>query len=901
MTAAGLHVPPGFTITTEACKWFYENHHRWPEGLEDQVRAGLAALEQKMGRKLGQGQRPLLVSVRSGAAVSMPGMMDTILNCGLHPGLAEEVVAGATFWPTYAQFVRMFSSTVAGIELDAEVPTLTPTLSLSTGRGGGASAANTGRGGTEPSRESVMRMLADYRQRTGHPFPTDPWQCLVECINAVFRSWNSERAIAYRAKHDIRGLAGTAVNVQAMFPSRVSGVLFTQNPNALLADQIVIESAYGLGESVVSGDVTPDKFVVARGDLGNVQATIGNKASRVSALGDDGSYDARAASLTDQQIGELCRIALGVERHFGKPMDIEWGLADGRFAVLQCRPIRGLEIAADVEVGRQEEITRLRSLAGDKRLVWVAHNLGETLRFPTPLTWDIVDQFMSGSGGFGRLYRDLGYRPSGDLKDRGFLELICGRIYADPKRVAKLFWEHWPVGYNLDEVARDRRALDRAPTDLDMDRVDAWFLVRMPRTLWAMMRGRRKANKARAGAKERFEKQILPPFLKYVQERRAMKLESMSTAQVLAELADRRKRVLDEFGNESLKPGFFGSAALDTAENLLVQIMGKAQGTRLASELVTGLEGDITFEQDSMLYDVAHGRASMPDFLARFGHRSTGEMELSEPRWREDSGYLERIVEQLRATNGPSPRDRHHANVARREEAQKQLPDLLHTWGAASLREDLEANLAEARELLPYRETGKHYLMMGYELLRTAILELGRRWDLGSGVFYLEEEELARFEEERSRLIEQIEKRKIRWQSFQRLDLADIVDSQKLDRLGIPEEVAASEELSGDAVAAGVATGVARIVLDPKNTGDLGRDYILVCPSTDPGWTPLFINARGLIVERGGMLSHGAIVARDFGIPAVVCPRATSLIRGGAAIRIDGNSGKITVLKVDDV
>jgi pyruvate,water dikinase len=104
-------------------------------------------------------------------------------------------------------------------------------------------------------------------------------------------------------------------------------------------------------------------------------------------------------------------------------------------------------------------------------------------------------------------------------------------------------------------------------------------------------------------------------------------------------------------------------------------------------------------------------------------------------------------------------------------------------------------------------------------------------------------------------------------------------------------------ELKGDPVASGMATGIARLVFDPRAAAHLGENYILVCPSTDPGWTPLFLNAAGLIVERGGVLSHGAIVARDFGIPAVVCHEATRLIRDGDKVHLDGNRGLIGILE----
>ena len=174
----------------------------------------------------------------------MPGMMDTLLNCGLHPGLADELGDTPEFWSAYLRFIRDFAQTAAEIAPEAF---------------GGEAA--------EPaSRRLAQDYLDTYQRHTGRPFPTDPWMLLCECINAVFRSWNTARAVAYRQRDNVRGVWCTAVNVQAMFPSQVSGVLFTQDPNQLAANRMVLEASYGLGEAVVSGDVTPDRFLVARGD-----------------------------------------------------------------------------------------------------------------------------------------------------------------------------------------------------------------------------------------------------------------------------------------------------------------------------------------------------------------------------------------------------------------------------------------------------------------------------------------------------------------------------------------------------------------------------------------------------------------------------------------------------------
>lgn len=878
MSRAGLHVPPGFTITTECCARYFQAGRAWPDGLAEQVRRNLARLERQTGRAFGHGERPLLVSVRSGAAVSMPGMMDTILNCGLTPGLADDVGDTPAFWQLYIEFIRAFAKTVHGLAAEAF-----------------ADAAGEPR---RADRALAEAHLQAYQKRTGRTFPTQPWDALAQCIDAVFESWRSERAIAYRRRNDIRGLLGTAVNVQMMFPSEVSGIVFTHDPNDLAAGRMVIEASYGLGESVVSGEVTPDRFTISRGDL-SVQAELGRKHSYVPALGARCDFDPDAACLTGGQVRELAELAMKVEAHFGHPVDIEFGWAEGRFALLQSRGIRGLEVSGDVEVGRREEIERLRAMSSDgRRRCWVVHNLAETLRAPTPLTWDVVRRFVSGAGGFGRLYRDLGYRPSPRVCAEGFLELICGRIYADPQRLAELFWDGLPLTYDVEKLLEDPSLLDAAPTKFDANRADGRFLRHLPANLAGMVRSGRRMKLARAVARRRFEQEVLPPYLEYIRQKRQEDLAALADAELIAEFRDRRAKVLDEFGPESLRPGFFGGLAFEALERRLVQLLGDERGGELARTLTGALDGDTTFAQNAMLCDVAAGKASLEDFLAAYGHRCVGEMELAEPRWREEPSVLEGFVRRLRAAGGRTHADVHAEHLAARRDAQAALGETLRQAGGSSFRELLERDLADAQALLPYREAGKHYLMMGYELIRRVTEQLAGRWGLGGRLYFLRDQELDDYAagRGRDRLGEAIEQRRIRWQAFQRLELPDVIDSADLESLGLPAVLEAADELAGTAVAAGVATGTARVVFDPGAPGELGADYVLVCPSTDPGWTPLFTCALGLVVERGGVLSHGAIVARDFGIPAVVCPNATRLIAPGDRIRVDGNRGRVAIV-----
>jgi len=729
-------------------------------------------------------------------------------------------------------------------------------------------------------------------------------EALLKAVRSCWGSLWTDRAVAYRArqKTSLEGLA-MAVVVQKMVAAEAAGVMFTANPVTGSADEIVINATWGLGEAIVGGHVTPDTIVVDKAS-GNVKEITVSEKAVMTAMTEDGTRETEirtdrrlARVLDDAAVRRLAAVGREIESHYGAPQDIEWALAVGQFTVLQARPIQGLEVARDVEACRTEEIQRLQSLAGACRRVWVAHNLAETLPTPTPLTWEIVRKFMSGDGGFGRMYKDFGYLPSERVRKEGFLELICGRIYADPDRAAGLFWEAMPMEYDLDLVLKDKNALEAPPSRFNAEKADGTFLLRLPKTLLAMLRSMWRMNRMRSRVLERFEKQILPPFLDYVKTRRSQDLKGLPTAEVIEELHERCRRVMDDFGNESLQPSFFGGMARAALEGTLIQLMGEQAGRELTLNLTMGLLGDLTLEQNAMLYAVAHGTATMPQFIERFGHRAAGEMELAEPRWREDQSYLEKILSGFRLGDGSNaPEATHEKHVELRMEAERTLPDLLAKWGGSSLRKDIEADMREAQQLLPYRENGKYYLMLGYETIRLALLELARRWRLGRDVFFLHLDELGSFEAQRDERLQQIARRKIRWQAARRLELTEVLNSQELDNLGKPRVYEAASELKGDPVAAGIFTGTARILRDPKDSRDIGVSYVLVCPSTDPGWTALFVNARGLVIERGGVLSHGAIVARDFGIPAVVCPDATRRIKDGATIRVDGNRGAITIV-----
>ncbi|MFM8252300.1 MAG: PEP/pyruvate-binding domain-containing protein [Planctomycetota bacterium] len=890
LSRAGFFVPPGFTIAAPCCAQILAAGGEWPEQLWPQIVAAMQQLELDTGRSFGQGGRPLLVAVRSGAAVSMPGMMDTILNCGLHPGLSASARNPAEFWQRYAEHIRQFAASVQGVKLSVTGQEVADDAAGTTG----FVATGSKHSGLE-AEETVRRLLAEYRRRVGADFPVDPWQSLRQSVQAVFASWNSERARVYRRHHGLSDELGTAVNVQMMFDSERSGVLFTTHPQRPAAGEMLVEASWGLGEAVVSGAVTPDVYVLNRSDLLVKEEVAGERPDDEPAL-------------TARQLLELGQLGLKVEQFYGHPCDLEWGFAEGQLALLQSRAIRGLEVQRELELARSEELQRLKTLASSRPTLWVAHNLGETLPAPTPLTWSILRTFMSGAGGFGELYRILGFHPSATVCRDGFLELLFGRVYCDPQRAAELFFDDLPFEYRAEEIVADPRVVDGPPRHLNLERADPWLFLRLPKLAWRLLRASRQQTSLRRDylgeqkTESRFQRAVITAVNHFIDEERSVDLRAVCSDELLRSLDRRRRFVLGRFSAETLLPGYLGGLAQASLQSRLTQYFGAQEGALLAEQLIVG-HGDVTVEQNQALFLVAQGRQSIESFVQCYGHRAANEMELARPRWCEDPVTVQQLVRRLVGLHEESPQERSARQQRQSEVAERSLLDRLAERGAAAFHEEVLADVQVAKQLLPYRELGKFHLLRGYALLREVTEELARRWELGGGIYFLEVEELPWFEQNPALARERIVARQLRWKAFQKMIVPEVINSAELERLfdsqSHDESLRDALDWSARSIASGQGEGVARIVLDPNQARDLGEGYVLVCPTTDPGWTPLFVGARALIVERGGVLSHGAIVARDFGIPAVVCPQATTIFADGVKLRVDADRGKVWRLTAD--
>ncbi len=357
MAGIGLPVPPGFTITTDLCTEFYRNERRYPADLDAQVEAALAHVETAVGLRFGDEERPLLVSVRSGARVSMPGMMDTVLNLGLNDATVRGLQASSGdprfAWDSYRRFIQMYGSVVLGVshhrfeeiieDMKTELDALEDTAL------------------TAENWAQVVESYKDLVQReTGAPFPQSPKEQLWGAIGAVFGSWMNPRANTYRRLHDIPATWGTAVNVQAMVFGNMgtdcaTGVCFTRDPSTgenIFYGEYLVNAQ---GEDVVAGIRTPQPMSQLRAKEGELSME----------------------RVLPEAYAELLRVRDTLERHYRDMQDIEFTVQQNKLYMLQTRTGKrtaaaslriAIEMAQEGRITHEEAISRISPASLDQLL-----------------------------------------------------------------------------------------------------------------------------------------------------------------------------------------------------------------------------------------------------------------------------------------------------------------------------------------------------------------------------------------------------------------------------------------------------------------------------------------------------------------------------------------------------
>jgi pyruvate,water dikinase len=728
-------------------------------------------------------------------------------------------------------------------------------------------------------------------------------------LDAVRRCWASlwtDRAYAYRDSNGIdHNTVELAVVVQLMVDAEVAGVLFTANPVTGRRHEAVIDANAGLGETVVSGSVNPDHFVVDTATGRILQRRLGDKKIAIRAVAGGGTesvqLDSAEPCLSDTQIRELTALGDRVERHYGSPQDTEWAIdADGRLWLTQARPVTTLFPVPDSP-----------SNDGQGRRAYLCASVAQGLYRPiTPM--GLASFRLIASGGR-RMFR----LPVTDaLAGPSFFSDAGQRVYVDITPVMRNRLGRAVIPRILDVMeARSAHAMRSLFDDPDMSLRHG--------TVRAVLRV------VRVGLRIGFPFRLVEAmFRPDAADRRLDRVGRRLLAAVsLSGEHDSRARLeqvilglpaIPSMLPKALPVPLAGFITLAFARRLL----GSGEGLET---VLRGLPHNVTTEMDLELWRVATQLRAHADlfattdagelsaryragalpadvqqalqrFLARYGHRAVAEIDLGMPRWADDPTHILGVLANYLLLDDPEAAP--DAQFARGSaDAEAMILSLSRRAGGLRGRAVRWA-LRRTRRLAGLREKPKFLLIQALAEVRRQLQHVGvelaaaRRVDTPDDVFFLS------FKECREALSGRdfrsvVADRHVSYdRELRRRRVPQVLLSDGTD----PEAVAAPAAdgaMVGTAASSGHITGIARVVLDPVGAR-LEPGEILVAPSTDPGWTPLFLTAGGLVMEMGGANSHGAVVAREYGIPAVVgVPDATLRIATGDRITVDGAAGTV--------
>ncbi len=782
-------------------------------------------------------------------------------------------------------------------------------------------------------------------------------QGLGALVEAVIDCWSSlwtARAIGYRAAHGLAGQdVALAVVVQRLVDAEVSGVLFTANPLTGRRDQSVVDATYGLGESLVSGQVDPDHFVVEsvtgkilerRAGAKSV-ATVRRSGGGVETVtrASDGAAPA-AETLTDDDIRHLVGLGRRVlELYDGTPQDIEWALANGRFHLLQTRAITSLY--------------PLPVSDDDAHAVWISFGAVQGMLEPiSPLGRDALRVILSSSARtFGHTVDPESTPYVREAGERLWIRL--DRVLRHPlgRRFTPAFLEYVEPGSTsivrpLLHDPRMAQVIDRQALGVIGDALgfEASTLGRTVRHARHPERLRAELDAAATDLLDRTARMVAaaerePTAAARLRERTAVLRRAPATGfPILIErfapimmpgmaMLHRLRRFADEVGHPDLPLEITRSLSGNVTAEMDRALWAAAEQVRAdvpARERVLASDPEelVSAYHAGTLPPVAQGAVS--GYLASYGMRGVGEIDLGRPRWREDPVDVFRTLTSyveigLQGDARVSPEAAVLEGARRAEAAIDELAGAVRrTRGGAAKALFVRFAGSFIRATMGARETPKFVMIQVLGMVRTALLDSGADLvaagvlDRPDDLVYLQLHELEELsysrwspagssdDGDRWRRLVAVRRaaadREARRRPIPRMMLGDGTTFLEGYRPSVTSGEAGriddERHLHGSAVSPGVAEGEVRVVHDPRQTRLLPGE-ILVCAGTDPAWTPLFLSAAALITEVGGIMTHGSVVAREYGIPAVVgVDRATERLRTGQRIRVDGSTGTIELL-----
>jgi rifampicin phosphotransferase len=764
-------------------------------------------------------------------------------------------------------------------------------------------------------------------------------------LRAVVRCWASlwtARAIGYRVRNAIsHENVALAVVVQAMLPSEASGVLFTVNPLSGRRSEIVIDATLGLGEALVSGQVEPDHYVVTGGQV--TEKRLGAKALSIRGQAGGGTLTvAETASaqqaLPDADILRLAALGQQAAAHFGGPQDVEWSWTAGKMWLVQSRPVTSLFPLPEHHRGP------------DHLMVLV--NFGAVQGVMDPITPLGRDMFLHLAPELAHIFGS-NWTPQTqtvvyEVAERLFLD-INGAIRSQVGK--NIVWGAFPA---IEPGSMETLRAYRQDPRLTV-RASHWGLrhrLRLVRVLGPNAL-RILANLAFPAARlKRIQAKVESTVLQVKIARAAA--EKLPGSDTLADPAG--------FMEQTLQSGFprmflwlvSTVATGQVAFQPLRGMTGKLpEGERLALEVMRGLPHNVTSEMDLALWHTAQAirrdpasveyfgshpasqlaadyqagrlpaaaQSAVAGFLGKYGVRGVGEIDLGRIRWREDpTSVLQSLASYLKITDpqvAPDVVFARGADTAQR--AIQQIGGLLRREKGGWWKAPVSRWLAgRARAMAGLRETPKFTIIRVFGEFRGALLDTAAVWVKAGWLERAEDVAFLRFDElrELARLArpratvpsasgpahwrELVAGRRAVYEREQRRRQAPrlLIGDGLAVYAGVGGQGKAGDKvLLGDPVSPGQVEGRVHVVLDPLGA-QLAPGEILVCPGTDPAWTPLFLSAGGLVMEVGGLMTHGSVVAREYGIPAVVgVGQCTLRLTTGQRVRVDGSAGTVTILE----
>jgi phosphoenolpyruvate synthase/pyruvate phosphate dikinase len=745
-------------------------------------------------------------------------------------------------------------------------------------------------------------------------------------LTAVHHCWASlftDRAISYRAKNGFghRSVYLSVVVQEMVFPE-VSGILFTADPISGHRDTISIDASFGLGEALVSGLVSADLYKVRENQI--ILKQIAKKELAIYALAEGGTVTQALPSalqekqaLPDVKILELATIGQKIENHYGSAQDIEWGLVGDEFIILQSRPITSLY--------------PLPLVNDDQFHVFVNFGYIQMMTDPMqPLSLSLLSNVTNfiNKGAVppeNRVLREAGGRAFADFTGALTLPPFRRRLLVLMNGMDELL-----AAALSDAIKRPEFQQVTVPKKTVLLRLQRIAPMAVPVAFKAAANYWLK-NPAKANSRA-------TKFINRYAKKTELKLQEISGAERIRFIEQGMGRMFPEVLSKIVPYFITGMLASGTLKKKLEQKLGEKQSAFLLSKLYKSLPGNVTTEMGLELGDLADFVRDKPElihylqtaahesfyagldavqggtelkkhldyFLEKYGARCIGEIDIAKPRWREDPAQLiPSLVSNLQTLSHGEHRKRFEQG---QKEAEAAGQEIIRQFGGIEKR--YVARLVKLyRNLMGMREHHKFALVKLLYLYKLAILEEAQILVLKGkllkpqDVFYLSTEELTALLEGQpaENIHEEIESRKKQHELNRHLKTPRVMTSTGEMIEGKHQAANGPKDaLIGTPVSSGAVTGKARVILRAEDA-QLNPGEILIAPYTDPGWTPLFTSAIGLVTEVGGMMTHGSVVAREYGIPAVVgVALATERIKDGDLIKVDGTNGFVQILSTKE-